>query len=97
MIYPYGYICINCICCTGKQKKGIEMIDEINKIKKSELLYPPSVARMLDVSLDTVYRLIRNGELEAIKTSLRKTRIPKLSLDEYLKKLNPYYISPEAA
>ncbi len=57
--------------------------------KNDRMLRPHIVARMLDVSRDTVYRLIRQGDLDFLRTSPRNIRIYKSSLDEYLKKMNP--------
>ena len=57
--------------------------------KTDRLLRPHIVARKLDVSRDTVYRLIRQGDLDYLRTSPRNIRIYKSSLDEYLKKMNP--------
>ncbi len=54
-----------------------------------KLLRPHIVARMLDVSRNTVYRLVRIGELDSVRTSPNNIRIYKSSVDEYLKKLNP--------
>ncbi len=60
-----------------------------NTLKDDRMLRPHIVARMLDVSRDTVYRLIRQGDLDFLRTSPRNIRIYKSSLDEYLKKMNP--------
>jgi len=57
--------------------------------KKDKMLRPHIVARMLDVSRDTVYRLVRQGDLDYLRTSPRNIRIYQSSLDEYLKKMNP--------
>lgn len=57
--------------------------------KKDKMLRPHIVARMLDVSRDTVYRLVRQGDLDHFRTSPRNIRIYQSSLDEYLKKMNP--------
>jgi excisionase family DNA binding protein len=57
-----------------------------------KLLRPHIVARMLDVSRNTVYRLVRIGELDSVRTSPNNIRIYKSSVDEYLKRLNPYMV-----
>jgi excisionase family DNA binding protein len=57
--------------------------------KKDKMLRPHIVARMLDVSRDTVYRLVRQGDLDYLRTSPRNIRIYQSSLDGYLKKMNP--------
>lgn len=57
--------------------------------KKDKMLRPHIVARMLDVSRDTVYRLVRQGDLDYLRTSPRNIRIYQSSLDEYLRKMNP--------
>lgn len=56
---------------------------------KDKMLRPHIVARMLDVSRDTVYRLVRQGDLDYLRTSPRNIRIYQSSLDEYLRKMNP--------
>lgn len=69
------------------------MIDNkniINELKeqKGKLLRPHIVASLLEVSRDSIYRLIRQGDLDFIRTSPRNIRIYKSSVDKYLKKLN---------
>ena len=56
---------------------------------KDKLLRPHIVAGMLDVSRDTVYRLIHQGDLDFLRTSPRNIRIYKSSVEEYLRKMNP--------
>jgi excisionase family DNA binding protein len=64
--------------------------------KDDKLLRPHIVAKMLDVSRDTVYRLIKIGELDSIRTSPHNIRVYKSSIDEYLKRMNPdmFFDSP---
>lgn len=54
-----------------------------------KLLRPHIVAKMLDVSRNTVYRLIKIGDLNSVRTSPHNIKIYKSSVDEYLKRLNP--------
>ena len=56
---------------------------------KEKMLRPHIVAGMLDVSRDTVYRLIHQGDIDFLRTSPRNIRIYKSSVDEYLKRMNP--------
>lgn len=72
-----------------RDMKEKNSIDSNNLEKNDKLLRPNIVARKLDVSRDTVYRLIRQGDLDYLRTSPRNIRIYKSSLDEYLKKMNP--------
>lgn len=60
--------------------------------KDDKLLRPHIVARMLDVSRNTVYRLIKTGELNSIRTTPHNIRIYRSSVDEYLKRLNPHMV-----
>lgn len=59
------------------------------EIRNDRLMRPHIVAAMLDVSRDTVYRLVKQGDLDFLRTSPRNIRIYKSSVDEYLEKLNP--------
>lgn len=54
-----------------------------------KLLKPHIVAKMLDVSRMTIYRLYHYGELEGLRTSPRNIRIFQSSIDKYLTKMNP--------
>lgn len=58
------------------------------KEQKDKLLRPHIVANLLQVSRDTIYRLIRQGDLDFVRTSPRNIRIYKSSVDTYLEKLN---------
>ena len=49
----------------------------------SELLTVPETAAFLDVSRDTVYRLIREGQLPHVRLG-RLLRVPRTKLDEWL-------------
>lgn len=42
------------------------------------------VARILGVSVHTIYRLINSGELSVIKVSLRKTVIKAEEIERYI-------------
>lgn len=56
--------------------------------KDDKFLRPNIVAKRLDVSRDTIYRRIKYGELDSIRTSPRSIRIRESSVDKYLEKLN---------
>ncbi len=60
--------------------------------KAGRFLRVHTVAKLLDVSKSTVYRLIDNGALESIRTSERNIRISEPSLENYLNKINPELI-----
>lgn len=53
-----------------------------------KLLRPNTVAKILDISRMTVYRLVKYGELEGFRTSPRNLRIRQSSITEYLTRLN---------
>jgi len=57
---------------------------------KEKMLRPIHVAKMLDVSRMTVYRLFQFGELEGIRTSPRNIRIFESSIQKYLEKINQF-------
>lgn len=48
-----------------------------------EMYEPEAIADALRVGRATVYRLIRSGELKAVKVG-RQYRVPRSALDEYL-------------
>ena len=50
------------------------------------MLTVSEVAKILDVSVHTVYRLIRSGQLSAVKISPRKTVIKAEELERYINK-----------
>lgn len=54
-----------------------------------KLLRPDIVAKRLNISRATVYRLIQREDLAFLRTSPRNIRIYESSVDEYLKRLNP--------
>lgn len=57
-----------------------------------ERLYPvKSVAAVLGVGKDTVYRLIKSGEIAAVRltTDAAPTRIAESELDRYIESLPP--------
>lgn len=60
----------------------------IDECRKTKLLRPSAVAKIMDVSRMTVYRLFQYGELEGIRTSPRNIRIYESSLNTYLERLN---------
>jgi len=53
----------------------------------SEMKYMLTVneaARMLGISIHTVYNLIKSGELKCKRMSIRKTRIPAEEIQRYI-------------
>jgi excisionase family DNA binding protein len=50
-----------------------------------ELLTPKQVADALGVHLNTVYRLIANGDLTAVRVGPKLLRVNKTELNNYLK------------
>ena len=54
-------------------------------IKETEFLTVPEVAKLLRLSKATVYRLIKEGNLKAVKFSQRSTRIKRSEIDNLFK------------
>jgi len=50
------------------------------------MLTVQETARLLNVSVHTVYRLIESGELSAVKVSPRKTMIKAEEIDRFVNK-----------
>lgn len=50
---------------------------------QSEFTTIPAIARLLRISLPTVYRLVENGDLESIRVG-RSIRVPTRSVFEYI-------------
>ncbi len=50
------------------------------------LLPAAKVAEMMGVSVQTVRRLIKTGQLEAVKVGARFVRVPQESLEAYLQR-----------
>lgn len=61
--------------------------------KKEKRLTVKQVAEDLDISLSTVYRLIEEGKLTAIRSAGRGTMVLESSVEKYLQSLNPLLIS----
>jgi len=76
-------------------EKGNYKVDLIGLLrdKKEKRLPPKEVAEILGVSPSTVYRLIEEGKLEAIRTAGRNIMIFESSVRKYLESLNPLLIS----
>lgn len=49
-----------------------------------ELLTPKQVAESLGIHLNTVYRLIANGDLTAVRVGPKLLRVSKKSLGDYV-------------
>lgn len=58
---------------------------KVDDIFKGRLLEVSAVARRLSVSASTVYRLIDEGELEAVRIR-RSVRVPDLCLRRYMER-----------
>ncbi|AVR46767.1 DNA-binding protein [Christiangramia fulva] len=54
-------------------------------IKETEFLTVPEVAKLLRLSKATVYRLIKEGNLKAVKFSQRSTRVKRSEIDNLFK------------
>ena len=54
----------------------------LERIKVKEFLTVRDVAILLNCSHHTVYRMIRNGTIQAVRLSERKTLIPKVNINE---------------
>lgn len=61
--------------------------------KKEKRLTVKQVAEDLDISLSTVYRLIEEGKLIAIRSAGRGIMVLESSVEKYLESLNPLLIS----
>jgi excisionase family DNA binding protein len=61
---------------SGSQKPGLSEV---------RFLTVAEVAQTMRVSKMTVYRLVHNGELEAVRVG-RSFRVPESAVDDYLKK-----------
>ena len=61
---------------SGPQRPGLSEV---------QFLTVAEVAQTMRVSKMTVYRLVHNGELEAVRVG-RSFRVPEPAVDEYLKK-----------
>lgn len=53
----------------------------LSKIKETEFLTVPEVAKLLRLSKATIYRLIKEGNLKAVRFSQRSTRIKRSEID----------------
>jgi excisionase family DNA binding protein len=67
--------------------KKVDLLNML-KDKKDKLISAKEAALLLRVSLSTVYRLIEEGKLKAIRTGERNTWVFESSLSEYLDSLN---------
>lgn len=52
-----------------------------------QLRTPKNAARLLDLSVVQIYRLIRTGKLDAVKLGYKATRVTQGSIDRYIKGL----------
>lgn len=67
---------VRCAMASGSQQPGLSEV---------RFLTVAEVAQTMRVSKMTVYRLVHNGELEAVRVG-RSFRVPDHAVDEYLKK-----------
>ena len=51
---------------------------------ENEIMSVSEVAEVLHVGLNTVYRLIKGGELDAFRTGTRSWHIHRTSLEKYV-------------
>lgn len=58
---------------------------EMHNRRKADALKVPEVAERLQVEYRTVYKLIQQGKLRAIRVG-RLWRVPSVALDDYLRK-----------
>ncbi|MCP4521804.1 MAG: helix-turn-helix domain-containing protein [Cytophagales bacterium] len=65
----------------SKQKKQ----DSIEEVNLKEILTVKEVARLLECSTKTIYRLIDKGTIKAVNLSNRMTRIKRDEIDEILR------------
>ena len=66
----------------------MENHDWFKLIQTEKLLTVYTVADRLKVSPSTIYRLIDEGKLKAVRLSERNVRVPESSLTAYLERLN---------
>jgi excisionase family DNA binding protein len=69
-----------------EQKEEVQ--DFLAVIEKGRLLTVYTVASRLKVSPSTIYRLIDEGKLKAIRLSPRNLRVSEQSLKAYIEKIN---------
>lgn len=55
-----------------------------NEIYNKPFLTVEQVAEVLEFSKDTVYNLVRSGELKAVKLNPKAWRVKKQDLDDYI-------------
>ena len=67
---------VRCAMASGPQKPGLS---------EARFLTVAEVAQTMRVSKMTVYRLVHNGELEAVRVG-RSFRVPESAVDDYLRK-----------
>jgi excisionase family DNA binding protein len=60
--------------------------DQLPKPRSEQLLTVAQVADRLQVSRNTIYILIRRGDLTGIRVSDRKTRVRQADFDRYLER-----------
>lgn len=67
---------VRCAMASGPQKPGLSEV---------RFLTVAEVAQTIRVSKMTVYRLVHNGELDAVRVG-RSFRVPETAVDNFLKK-----------
>lgn len=63
-----------------------EYVGALGLGKLPEMVAPAEVARLLNVSRQTVYVLVATGELAAIQVNRHAMRVFRRSLEDYLKR-----------
>ena len=59
----------------------------VMRVQQAVYLNVSEVAAELDISSDGVYKLIKRGKLPAVRRSERGTRVPRVALDAYKRRL----------
>ena len=66
----------------------------IEEIKGKEFLTVRDVAKLLNSSLPTVYRLIHNGTMKGVNIAQRKTLIKRSEIDQFFLQDSPLTVAP---
>jgi len=96
---PGSDACLLCEDLLKQMQRFFDLLESVRKFHNSDWLTVEDIAEELKISKNVVYRLIRNGELEAVNVvgtnghiaQRGHYRIKRSSLNKYLeaKKVNP--------
>ena len=67
--------------------KGHDLLNDVSELPSlpgQQLFSRRSVAAMLDISIETVSRRIKNGDLKSVKVGTRLVRIPRSEVERLL-------------